>query len=320
MWTHVTERFHAYHRAHRTPDGRIIHLRRKKLVSDALKDARKSLKYLQRANDGHVQHLYTVLAMTYGRVGKRRRQLMSKLQALSPVDDDSSVAVLSQQVLHQKLGNQRTKVPQLSDEALAILKSQVKQDSTRFDRARLKESQPHVPAVNAWGRPFPERRKANFIKRWYAMTLERLMPPLEVSEWERLRGLATGGIRWPGPIKRRKLGTRAQIERPRDTASLPLALRVPHRLTSSIERVMDKGFHKDTRTNPHNFSPRFMRSMWSRVFRKCPRLDWSDEKKKWMVTWGSIGKEAELSLDPQRTVPWDMFADVDDHGRVLKTA
>lgn len=81
MWTYVTGRFHAYCSAFIAPDGCVTYPRRKKRISDALKGARKGLKYLQRANDGHTQHLYTILAMTYGRVGKRKRQLMTKLQA-----------------------------------------------------------------------------------------------------------------------------------------------------------------------------------------------------------------------------------------------
>lgn len=208
-------------------------------------------------------------------------------------------------------------MPQLNDKAQALLKSQVKQDSTRFDRAALRDSQPKVPAVNAWGRKFPERRRVNFIKRWHATTLERLMPPLEATEWERLRGLAAGDIRWSGPVSRRELGT-SSFE-PERTSSSRLALRIPYRLTSSNERVVDKGFHRDTRTNPHNLSTRFMRSMWGRVFRKCPRLDWDHQKNKWAVTWGSLGKEAVLIMDPQREVSPSAFDGIDDNGRVPKT-
>ncbi|KAL8665686.1 MAG: hypothetical protein Q9202_001996 [Teloschistes flavicans] len=324
IWSHITSRFHAYHRINVAPDGRISHLRRGKKVLDALKDARKALKYLQRANDGHIQHLNTVLAMTYGRVGRRKRELISKLQTPNPLADDVSVALLSQQITAQKLGYGSTKVPQLTDEALAVLKSQIQEGSSRFYRAVLKSSKPKVPEVNAWGRRFPERRRVNFVKRWYATTLERLMPPLPAEEWERLRGLATGKTQWEGVVPLRPLGTSS---RPEPAAAAMISIhqlpagvpKIPHRLTSSTERVVPKAFHKDTRTSPHHLTPRFMRGMWGRVFQKCPRLDWSDERARWVVTWGDLGKkEAELVFHPRKRVSVEMFEGVDDHGKVLR--
>ncbi|KAL9041235.1 MAG: hypothetical protein Q9180_001411, partial [Flavoplaca navasiana] len=139
MWSHIVDRFHAYYTKAKLPDGRTVIRKTKALdekrLAEALKDARKSLKYLQRANDGHIQNLRTVLDMTYGRVGKRRRQLISKLQAPNPLVDDASVAILSAQISQSP---NRKKEPELTDELSALLKSQIKQPSTRFDRAPLR--------------------------------------------------------------------------------------------------------------------------------------------------------------------------------------
>ncbi|KAL8767488.1 MAG: hypothetical protein Q9194_005971 [Teloschistes cf. exilis] len=334
IWSHITSRFHAYHRTNLAPDGRLTHLHRSKPPLAALKDARKSLKYLQRANDGHVQHLHTILSMTYGRVGKRKRQLISTLQAPNPLTDDASVALLSQQITAQKLGRSgSTKEPQLTDQTLAVLKSQIQQGSSRFQRAVLKCSKPQVPELNAWGRRFPERRRANVVKKWYATTLERLMPPLGAEEWERLRGLATGETKWGGVVPQRPLGTTTKQASSSSTRSEFAAAapsihhlaagvpKLPHRLTSSTSRIVPKAFHKDTRTNPHILTPRFMRGMWGRVFQKCPRLDWDGERGKWMVRWGDLGKkEAELVFHPHRRVAVEMFEGVDDFGKVIRLA
>ncbi|KAL8686820.1 MAG: hypothetical protein Q9218_006845 [Villophora microphyllina] len=327
IWSHITFRFHAYHRIYVTPDGRVTNLKRGKKVLEALKDARKSLKYLQRANDGHPQHLHTVLAMTYGRVGKRKRQLISKLQTPNPLTDDAAVAVLSQQIVSQKLGRGNPKVPQLTEKALALLKSQTKEGSTRFySRATLKKrTEPNVPETNSWGRKFPERRRVNFIKRWHATTLDRLMPPLEAAEWERLKGLATGEMRWEGPVPQRKLGTtrfKYPLHEPSASTLILAALRkAPHRLTSSTSRIVPRGFHEDTRTSPRELTPKFMRGIWSRVFQKCPRLNWDEQNKEYLVTWGEIGRKGmALVFDPRKRIPVEMFEGVDDNGRVLRTS
>ncbi|KAI4115761.1 MAG: hypothetical protein LQ338_007816 [Usnochroma carphineum] len=319
MWSHVVERFRAYQPIARTKDGPPLRRRiKRKEPLKALKDARKSLKYLQRANDGHMPQLRNVLEMTYGRVGKRGRQLMAKLQALGVLDAPLSTITSSGEI-SQDLTRTHKKVPQLSDEILALLKSQIKQGSSRFNGAPLREIQPKIPAVNSWGRPFPQKRKANFIRKWYATTMERLMPPLPAVEWERLRDLASGEIPWDGPVPRRTLGTTSADESPPEAFSWITAHdHLPHRLTSSTARVVEKGRHEAMRTNPHELTPRLMRRMWTTVFQKCPRLDWSHEKGQWVVTWGRIGKQSDLVFDAQKPMPAGMFDGVDEDGKVCR--
>ncbi|KAL8922220.1 MAG: hypothetical protein Q9208_005299 [Pyrenodesmia sp. 3 TL-2023] len=320
VWSHIVRRFRAYQPIVRDNRGRPVRRKiNKKDPLKALKHARKSLKYLQRANDGHMPHLSTVLDMTYGRVGKRRRLLMAKLGAPSiPMDPVSTIVQPDQETQHSAAAAAATrKVPQLSDELQALVKSQARQDSSRFDIARPKGIQPKVPATNSWGRPFPQNRKANFIRKWYATTLERLVPPLPSAEWERLRGLASGEIPWDGPVPQRKLGTTDKQTDPVQNLAAQFVLRdsIPHRLTSSNARVVEKGRHEEIRTNPHQLTPRFMRRMWSKVFWKCPRLDWSEEKQKYLVTWGRMGKPSKLVFDPQKAISSDLFDGVDEHGQ-----
>ncbi|KAL8904787.1 MAG: hypothetical protein Q9171_006918 [Xanthocarpia ochracea] len=316
MWSHVVDRFHAYYTRVTFRDGRTLIRKTKALddkrLSGVLKDARKSLKYLQRANDGHIQNLRTVLDMTYGRAGKRRRQLLSKLQAPDPLVDDASVAVLSAQISQTP---RIKRVPELTDELSAILKSQIKQKSTRFDRPPLKESTPKVPAVNIWHRKFPEKRRVNFIRAWYAKTLDRLMPPLEAVEWDRLQGLAAGSIRWDGLVPQRKLGT-TRAGDAWDSFRRVTLRDLPHRLTSSTARIVEKEKHPEISSRPHQLTPRFMRRLWSNIFQKCPRLDWNNERKKWDVTWGNVQEQAQLIINPQEELLFGLFDGVDEHGQI----
>ncbi|KAL8800003.1 MAG: hypothetical protein Q9182_005484 [Xanthomendoza sp. 2 TL-2023] len=320
MWSHVVQRFHAYFARVKLGDGRTILRKRQTLdekkLSEVLGDARKSLKYLQRANDGHIQHLRTVLDMTYGRVGKRRRLLISKLQAPDFLVDDVALAVFSAKM------SQNRKTPgelPFTDELAALLKSQVKQDSDRFNKPPVREIAPKVPSVNVWQRKFPQKRRDNFIRAWYAKTLDRLMPPLDADEWERLQGLALGTIPWDGPVFRRKLGT-SDAKVPLDAITHVVRGDIPYRLTSSTDRVVDKGRHPETGSTPHELTPRFMRKLWTAVFEKCPRLDWNHEWKKWDVTWGTVEKQLELVLDTKKRLPLHLFDGVDEHGKIRQAA
>lgn len=316
MWMHVRERFTAY-QPKVIKDGQVLRRRiNKKPPAKALKSGRKVLKHFQRANDGHLPNLEGILNRTYGRSGKRRRELIAQLQAPDTLSDEDEVAQLSEQISKEPQG--REKMPQLSDEALALVKSQARQDSSRFSGPPLKSIQPDVPAVNSWGRPFPEKRKVNFVKKWYATTLDRLMPPLPGPEWERLHGLSTGTIPWDGPVVRRKLGTTSVVEPRKSFDHLALG-NLPHRLTSSTERVVDYGRHGENRTNPHELTPRLMRSLWGKVLKACPRLDWSLERKQWLVTWGHRGKKADLVLNGQKDVLDDLFDGIDEHGKVIQS-
>lgn len=314
MWSYVRERFVAYQPKVRKY-GQILRRRiNKKSPAEALSYGRKSLKQIQRANDGHLPNLQRILDKTYGRVGKRRRQLITQLQTPDTLSDEDEVAKISEQISQDLQG--RGKVPQLTDEALALVKSQIKQVSSRFSGPPLKSIQPDVPVINSWGRPFPEKRRVNFVKDWYATTMDRLMPPLPGPEWERLHGLSTGTIPWEGPVPRRKLGTTSAVGT-RDSSNHLAPRNIPHRLTSSTERVVEYGRHEENRTNPHELTPRLMRGMWSKVLKACPRLDWSLERKQWVVTWGHRGKKADLILDAQRNVPDDVFDGVDDRGKAI---
>ncbi|KAI4136817.1 MAG: hypothetical protein L6R39_007597 [Caloplaca ligustica] len=323
-WSYVVERFQDYKRIVRDKNGRPVRQKiKKKEPSRALHDARKSLKYLQRANDGHVPQLQTILDMTYGRVGKRSRQLMAKLQAPSQdaYFDDTFAGSSPDQDPTTDSRTSRKKVPQLTDELQALVESHIKHASSRLDGALPKGIKPDIPATNSWGRPFPQKRKANFVRNWYATTLGRLMPPLPAAEWERLRGLASGEIPWGGVVPRRKLGTTKIADESEDSFDTRLAVgiphpQLPHRLTSSTLRVVEQGRHPEMRTNPHVLTPRFMRGMWCRVFQISPRLDWSLEERKWSVTWGRLGKQKALVFDPQRSMPVGMFDGVDEEGKV----
>ena len=290
----ITSRFRQYHPrkifAHAASGTRlaVVGSRQGKL----LKTARKGLSLLQRANDGHPRQLGKVLALTYGRIGRYRHELLQPL-LIQDVPTDQTTA---QKIVHPASDG----VPQLSRQLQALVVSHSKQKlSFQSVRPTL---EPKVPELNAWGRPTPLRRVRNIKRRWYAETLDRIMPPLPEVEWKRLQGLASGKINFEGPILKR-----GQANQPG--------------FKHEIVKGHVNGGNKYL-SHPHRLTARYMRRLWTKVFLQCPLMT-ADEKKEsgWRVVWGNVQAAKIITLQPGRLRQSpSMFGGVDDQGKILTHA
>ncbi|KAG7006602.1 hypothetical protein G7Y79_00014g037770 [Physcia stellaris] len=174
-----------------------------------LAEARQELRFLQKANAGMDNALTKVLDLTYGRRGRRKHDL---LKALMPPNrnpiNDQELRTLSE-ALDSPSKEQASKpnMPLFSDKFVALIKSQMRQKQGAYKKPLPKSSAPKIPETNTWGRPMPVVRIKNLTKKWYAETLDRLMPPLPEAEWIRLGELALGKESWLGPPQRRARGT-----------------------------------------------------------------------------------------------------------------
>ena len=198
------------------------HYRQPRSITDSrratlLRQARKGLSLLVRANTGEFDALQKILAYTYGRVGKRRHELLNFARAPSNLQNSQDVI---------KIAAASLEIPEKKDLWDPKMKALVR---AHMSRNAIKNVAPQIPSTNSWGRPMPLKRKANLEKRWYASVLNRISPPLPIQEWRRLRDLAIGEIDWSGPITRR--GDSLQ--------TLAIShVRNPHRLTARYMRRM----------------------------------------------------------------------------------
>jgi len=287
---HVVSRFRAYHpgstlpaTSHRKKPSHPVEQRRLAL----LKTARRSLLYLQRANDGHPQHLGNILSTTYGRLGKRRHQLLKGLKTPDiPVD----------QAAIERLSDPNSQgVPQPSQQLLALVKSQAKRRRSPFSRSNTPTLAPQIPQKNSWGRPMPVKRVRNIKRRWYAQALDRIMPPLPEVEWERLRKLASGESPWEGHVPRRgQVGTEGYAK----------------------GTVRGQGF----RSTPHVLTPRYMRRLWAKIFAQCPLMRPNPIMRTgWEVKWGDVKGGKAMALKPKTQFNgsgFAMFEGVDESGKL----
>ena len=298
MHGHIVSRFRDYHPRSTLP---FTSRRRKPtaLVQQRmpylLRTARRGLVFLRRANDGHMRHLGRILAMTYGRIGKRRHQLLYDLKIPDvPVDHFAVERLLEP-------GNQA--VPHPSEQLMTLVKSQARRKLSHFSRSNTPRIKPKIPELNSWGRPMPIKRVRNYKRRWYAKTLDRIMPPLPEDEWEILRQRAFGLSLWEGPVARRKWAGG-----PDDEGQTHLV----------GERV--KGNQRGTCSSPHYITTRYMRRLWAKVFEQCPLMKPNAATKSgWEVLWGDVHDyhKTHFILGPRVGDGYDMFGGVDESGRVV---
>lgn len=264
------------------------------------REARLAINLLKRANEGEPKPLLKVLNMAYGRVGKRRHELMAPL-LIRPAEEDSSAATGSpdDRLVYDQFGENtlqhsseeesgKEKSPSSETKAILppalyqLLESQRLVDPPSKTRPNPRRLRPEIPALNSKMRPMPASRVKNLTKKWYADLLDRVLPPLPADEWYQLRDLAHGHGISKQPQRRKA---------PQDMKSI--ALRDDNALDMVImggSRRVDKrvfGNH-----DAHTITRRYMQRMYAIVFRQCPVMEFDTETNKWCVTWGKYALDS----------------------------
>ncbi|KAF3918705.1 hypothetical protein AA313_de0207992 [Arthrobotrys entomopaga] len=158
-----------------------------------LKDGRRILSTLTRANRGEKWRMAYVLQHAYGAKGKLKHEL---LQPLLKTANPTEPLVPNRP---------RTAPPGRSDAILALFKAQTGKT--------IKTPEPKIPEEAVSGKPFPKVRIANIKWRHQSMNLKRITPPLSPSEFERLELLVMGF--WVCGAPKRQYLTRATKMGPR---------------------------------------------------------------------------------------------------------
>lgn len=302
---HAFERFRTYDFKsweHRNDVDFGLRLRAKE------KEVRSWVAYLKRANEGERKCLMRVLFMAYGRIGKRRHELMLPLLAKAAEDESGAVDTDWSDVeeapvpdVHPAPENaskppvSRTSdmlkiEPPLTPPLRALLQSQMRASPPALSRPNPRRVTGSIAALNAWLRPMPQKRVENMRKKHYAELLNRILPPLPTEEWQRLRDLATGRIESERPRQRRSKSSE-HVDRCHSLEAIVSFGKAPMKLLETH--------------NGHAITPRYMRRLYAQVFSQCPLLDWDVASSSWRVTWGEEALRGGVSnpVSPQRTSP-----------------
>ncbi|MCJ1463122.1 hypothetical protein MMC07_001727 [Pseudocyphellaria aurata] len=315
---YIVERFRRYNPRPPVPSHRALYLQDVKIRKAQINKARKGLVFLERANSGYIRHLETVLAMTYGRLGKRRRQLLRSLMEGTPP---------RRELLKNLVPSVRDAKPPFGKKLEALLKAQkqfeakakVEVSGRLHTFRRLGPVKPRIPERNSWDRPMPLKRVKNMKEKWYAALLDTIQPPLPKEEWERLRDLAAGTRREVLVQRRDRAGISENklINIQRAELPSPFRARSP---TPDIAASAKEARRSGVLGNPHRLTPRFMRRMWATIFAQCSCITWDEVGMKWTVHWGGHESKQD-TLNNHRSLPLDMslFEGVDERGNIVST-
>ena len=240
--------------------------------------AARAARKLSRANEGERKCLLKVLLTTYGRIGKRRRQLMLPLlpAAGSKQDDRTeSQSDFQSETARDEGDTTATSKVQLTLQLRTLLRSQMRVKPPNLTRPNPRRLEPDIPELNSWLKPMPVKRVKKAREKHYALLLDRVLPPLPTEEWYGLRNLASGKAEPVEPSARRIPAASGDVGVESRGSALEMVVqygKVPKRVFKNKEA--------------HKITSRFMRRLYKQVFSQCPLMEWDTAREEWKVTWG----------------------------------
>lgn len=307
----ITEARQAFHRLRRANDGAIKDLQHVLLLSYGRKGKRRHelSRPLLKADpgkdeqDGLTDQTAIEIQKAMGRWreiqdrrSNRQFRLRQRMLKSKPTRSDSKSATRTAErpTMVETTGlpelvnplSINSSVPTMSAMLRALLVSQVQSAPRPMTRTNPRITgenplEPVVPEVNDWMRPMPTSRAVNTIKRWYAETLERVLPPLPTKEWEQLRDRAIGTLRYKPRSERRK---------PAQLSIAEVSQGPEQSLDGSDlawQSAMPPNLVPRTHSGERQITKRYMQRRWAEIFSQCPRMDWDNEFRRWNVIWGA---------------------------------
>jgi Complex 1 protein (LYR family) len=257
-----------------------------KHTPERLKNARSSLNTLQQATNGDIASLTKVLHRAYGRSGRRRRQLVEDLLRID-AKPALEYGAISESLAAESISKEG-KWESLRPVLIKFLKSQAANNPPENKRPPIRHFEPEIPK-NIFERPVAMKRQRNAVKRFWASSLDKILPPLPEVEWNRLRDLATGVIPFKKPPRRR-----IPAGPPGERTTL---LHAAAFLKQSVQAAARP--EKDARVQErksHKINARFMRRMWASVWNQCPLMTYNGETMEWTIVWGGSRSGASQGL------------------------
>jgi hypothetical protein len=276
------------------PDNLLARYHGSKHIASLRREANK----LERAGLGGGTELKSVIMHTYGRVGRRRRELLKEL--LQPEDgiltqDPAFLAKLKasspadipiRYPPHSKFGT--------------LLKYQSQHTPGNAKEHAIRSIKPKIDKENMWGRPMPLKRVANAKKRWWAETLDRILPPIPMHEWNHLRDLATGAIPIEEVPKRRsRPASSVRLEGEENDKRLLSYFTVPIQLQKGdLDKVTiaDDGVSFWSKTGPlvkvshhsqYTHTARYMRRFYANIWLLTPTMWKNPDSQTWNIKYGA---------------------------------
>ncbi|KAG4442377.1 hypothetical protein IFR05_002155 [Cadophora sp. M221] len=268
-----------------------------------LRKANLTRRTLEKAGNGDLEALKKVLLATYGREGERKRWLLKDLLKSGEEALPKDASALQQ--LIDNPGRTKSEKFVLSPKVYHFLRSQQEHQPVEAHKDKIRHLKAKIPEENIWGRPLPFKLRASIQKKWWADVLEKILPPIPRSEWERLRDLATGVIPLEAqPARRIPLQTNGE-EHPTESQKLDLDNPLERKIQrqSSEEAKKKKSNEVAEQEKVKNLAQldqliastvaedpeirnRSLRRLYASIWSLTPTMAYDEVNKKWGVEWG----------------------------------
>jgi hypothetical protein len=259
--------------------------------------ARRAIRILEGASNGGIDDLKRVLEQAYGRKGPRKRVLLEELirkdESNLPKDDSALEELIN------KPSSRAATDYEPGTKFFQFLRSQQANQPLEAHSNSVKKLQPTIPKTNIWMRPLPKKAEKGIRQKWWAMTLDKLYPPVPSAEWERLKGFATGTLPIEDPPVRRAApsskGTKPEWtcetedvldflkSRPKIDGLDAELVKFDH------ERgicVVKGAAEKELRRSYPTPSQRALRRLYASIWNATPTMHQDEVTGTWVIRWG----------------------------------
>ncbi|KAL2173078.1 uncharacterized protein P884DRAFT_213085 [Thermothelomyces heterothallicus CBS 202.75] len=263
------------------------------------------LRVLRAANSGDMARMRRVMLRAFGRIGRRRRELVSRLvQRDMPTNTKELAEYVAEMAPHAE--KYKTSdwlddwdVEKLRTFALSQINASLNNSPKMPITINQVTPEKKLPKENAWGRPLPIKLARTKLKNMWKSAADKIMPPLPVEEWKALQAIAEGTAQgWLPPPRRalaKSMSEASQAKRNWDWQSYAIKpVAVVDRPANRRNKLLTGAVDDNTPTGDprpigcHNYTRRAWRRMFEYIWNLTATMKKQPDGKGWDIRWGKL--------------------------------
>ncbi|KAK3937009.1 hypothetical protein QBC46DRAFT_19724 [Diplogelasinospora grovesii] len=264
------------------------------------------LRCLRAANAGDVIRMRRVLFLAFGRLGRRRRELVDELVRRPPPVDSAALEKAIESTVSSVSGRDPDWLDKWDlDKLSAFVQSQTRTSHQTTPKSAItsKQADPakSVPAEDIWGRALSPRLARSKLRKGWKILISKVLPPLPKSEWQLLYNLAQGNVprsEWDVPARRsvalsepanHGIGSDDQAWDWKAYATKPVSrvdIQRSRRNMLLSGAVDEASLVKQQPLVCHHYTPRLWRRLYGNILQISATMDKKSNGEGWDVVWG----------------------------------
>ncbi|KAK4121505.1 hypothetical protein N657DRAFT_682593 [Parathielavia appendiculata] len=265
--------------------------------------AHHDLRLLRAANLGDTARMRRVLLHAFGRLGRRRRELMDRVIHRDVPTETEELQKYAAEA--SALVTQGSKLDWLDmwdvDKLRTYARSQMQAGLINSPKPTITAFQitpdKVIPTENAWGRPLAPKLYRTKLKNVWKAVADKCMPPLPKEQWEQLRAIATGQAEgnWLPPPRRPVARSLYPDEQTAEWDWQSYAIKpvaVVDRPANRRNKLLSGAVDDNTPTgdpeplNCHKYTARMWRRLLGGIWQLTATMEKKPGGRGWHITWG----------------------------------